>query len=724
MDKKKIIIVAVVLLLGLGTFVFANPDDDLDTGKINDGDTYYGVDDDDTSLKKKDKIKDDSLVSKDKLIDGDTSKDDTVQTMTPNSVISSINQYFTGNSSSNTNGGGNKINNNTGGNSGDIGGTGSFDDEKKDDNSQGNNGEVNNPGTTDTPVNPPIKDEEKEDLSEITNVVNTLKDMVLNATSRDDIIEAMNYRDKKEILKSIKGIKNEVERKKLQDTLNEASKVLDDNLEPKINGIKNLEITNKDVSLSIVEDNLREVLLNDVIVTDNLDRLQQLVDENVYTVIVRDKAFNETKVIFTIDKTAPLLEVSYSDKGQLTSGTVTVYIKGNEALQAIEGWKLASDKKSMSKVFSENTKGVQSLEVKDEAGNVSVASYEVNNIRNSKPTVDEKDIVYSTKELTNGNVEVKIRVSKPVFTPNGWTQSDGYTVFTKVFTENGEEKVLLRDILGNTNVVHIVIDNIDRVKPLATVSYSIDQNIKTNGGVDVIVKANEKLKKPGNQSWMLLEDGVSLKKTFTENTQVDEIVEIEDLAGNKNNISVKVSNIDKSCDGIVVRTSNNDASTNKDVTVFITSPKVMRQVPGWVLSDDGLTLTKIFSKKVKDIVEVEMIDGSKYAVMYEVKNIDKTVPTVNSGDIKYERMNDGTILVTIKVSKPVFSPGEGWQASEGYTLYTKRYTTDVDEVICLRDIYGNTNNVYLKANLQAIDEINYFVGENTNLFSGMIRIFE
>lgn len=712
MDKKKIVIIAVILLLGLGTFVFANPDDNLEDNNI---DNYYG------NQEEKDQKKDTltNINNNNNNNEDESILDNNISIANPSSVLSNINQYFNSNNQTNNQNQNNNNNNNNNNNQ-------TNNDNNSNNTNNGNNTGENNNDNKPVEPNPP---EEKPDLpiveniDEIRKLLATLKNKVETSSKREDILLAKDYRDKNNIKDSISKINDEIIKNELLKILNDLNKIIDDNTKPQILGIKNQEITNLDVSLTIKEESIKKILLNDEDITNSQELLKSIKEENTYTLIVIDSAYNEEKITFTIDKTPPIINVETSNNNQETNDDVTVYIKSNEELQAITGWKLSSDKKILSKVFTDNTNGVQTLEVKDIAGNKITAKYEVVNIKNNKPSVAEKDITYSTKELTNGDVVVTIKVSKPVFAPEGWTPSEGYTVFTKTFTKNEKEVVLLRDILGNTNVVNIVVDNIDKELPSAKVEYSISQNIKTNKKVEVVIKLNEKVKNPVDNTWTLSKDSLSIKKTYTKNTQ--ELIEVEDLAGNKVFIPIDVKNIDKNLDGITIRTSNDDVSTNNDVTVTITSPKELEEVTGWKLSKDKKKLTKVFDKNIIDIVEIKTVDGDIYAVEFEVKNIDKNPPVVNENDIIYEKTNDGAIIVTIKVSKSIFTPGEGWEASEGYTVFTKKYTENIDETICLRDIYGNTSNLHLKADLKAIDQINNFTGLKNNFFSSMAnKIFK
>ena len=57
------------------------------------------------------------------------------------------------------------------------------------------------------------------------------------------------------------------------------------------------------------------------------------------------------------------------------------------------------------------------------------------------------------------SVTVTIKTSEPV-TLEGWTSDETGTVFTKTYTANVDENIVLTDASGNTTTVNIKIENI------------------------------------------------------------------------------------------------------------------------------------------------------------------------------------------------------------------------------------------------------------------------
>ena len=100
---------------------------------------------------------------------------------------------------------------------------------------------------------------------------------------------------------------------------------------------------------------------------------------------------------FYIDNTAPSVNVEYSTKNP-TNKNVKVTITANEEIQSIEGWTLSSDKNTLIKEYSENTK--ETIVVKDIAGNEVSTNIEITNIDKTLPEITIGDI------NNDGNIDI------------------------------------------------------------------------------------------------------------------------------------------------------------------------------------------------------------------------------------------------------------------------------------------------------------------------------
>jgi len=141
----------------------------------------------------------------------------------------------------------------------------------------------------------------------------------------------------------------------------------------------------------------------------------------------------------------------------------------------------------------------------------------------------------------------------------------------------------------------------------------------TNEDVEVTIKANKKIQEI--EGWKLSEDGKSLSKTYTENTE--EKITVYDLAGNSAQANIKIINIDKIAPDVKVSYSKTEI-TNKDVEVKITANEKVQEIEGWELSEDKKTLSKTYTTNKSEKVNVYDLAGNSIKVEVHVDNISKT----------------------------------------------------------------------------------------------------
>ena len=249
MDKKKIALIVVVLflLIGLGSFVFANPDQDNDLegpGVSEDGGSGDG-----------------------EVIDG------TEPTATPeeeNDDSATETDPIT-----------------TYGNGGNGTGTGA-----------GNNGTTGGVGNTDMSQ----YDDARRIIEELENRVNSMQ-------NKDDSNDAVDYRTDTDIIDMVNNLPDGTVKDELKDRLDAINKVLDDTTAPVITGINNNDVTKENVTINVTDDN--DVTFTATLDGEEIEFTTPLTAEGHYVVTVTDKNFNTTTVEFTIDKTPIALDWLY-----------------------------------------------------------------------------------------------------------------------------------------------------------------------------------------------------------------------------------------------------------------------------------------------------------------------------------------------------------------------------------------------------------------------------
>ncbi len=328
------------------------------------------------------------------------------------------------------------------------------------------------------------------------------------------------------------------------------------------------------------------------------------------TIEVEYKGKKATFEVEVIDKTPPIVQVSYSTK-EPTNGVVTATIKVNEKVQQIEGWTIDSTKTILTKIYTKNEK--ETVTITDLSGNTNTIEVRVENI---DKTEIEANVKYSTTLLTNKDVTVTIILNKKVLEVKGWSLSEDGTQIYKTFTVNGEEEIKLKDLAGNTKMVKINVANIDKIAPMAEVSYDI--TFATNKDVIATITANEEIQKI--EGWNLQKDGKTLTKTYKLNNE--ETVTVTDLAGNTLDINIKITNIDKDAPKVQLNYSTTE-STTEDVVVTIISNKEMKEINGWKLSSDKKSMTKIYSENTTETIIIMDLLGNSTDAEILISNINK-----------------------------------------------------------------------------------------------------
>ena len=176
---------------------------------------------------------------------------------------------------------------------------------------------------------------------------------------------------------------------------------------------------------------------------------------------------------------------------------------------------------------------------------------------------------------------------------------------------------------------------------------------------------------------------------------------ITDLAGNKIQKNIEITNIDKTAPNINVIFDNQP--TNQSVTVTIKGNEEIKVSQGeeeeWTRGEDGKTLIKEYEENTTDIVKIRDLAGNEIQRTITIDNIDKTAPEVV---VNYELKNIGNpiVIVTIKGNEEIkVSQGEeGWtRGKEGKTLI-KEFDENTTKIVKIRDLAGNEINVEIDVN--------------------------
>ena len=507
MDKRKGIILAIVLFLfvGLGTYVFAGGSEDLAKGQGNDT-TNSSNDNDDKN-------------------NGQNTPNDEIKEG-ENEGEGGNSQPVSGNDNSNNNNGSNLVIN---GNkeSGDNQNIGNADDAYKD----------------------------------VLALIENLEKQIEQATKKSNLTDALEYRDNEKVVEKLDQLTNGEAKNDLKERLDNINSILEDNEAPKIAGIKDKEVTKDSVSITVNEANVT-ILLNNKEVT--IDELKNIEEEGNYKLEVSDKSFNSTEITFTIDKTLPTANVKNGE--HFDSETELTFSDDNLSKVVVENRDKLHNNEEYITEYTNVENGNINVTLSEDATYLIKVYDKAGNEKSYWVAIDSKnaEITFLDKEenklstLTNKDVTIKVYdkflTEVTVEGPNG-TETYKYTdkkdeyfealnnneerIFKLTITEDGVYTVTAKDKVGRS-VTEVI--EIDQTPAKVDVSYDITE--PTNKGITVTLSSDEEIMPVDAGLWNPDKKYANkLQKVYFNIT--DETITIVDKAGNETKVSIKITNYDK-----------------------------------------------------------------------------------------------------------------------------------------------------------------------------------
>ena len=122
----------------------------------------------------------------------------------------------------------------------------------------------------------------------------------------------------------------------------------------------------------------------------------------------------------------------------------------------------------------------------------------------------------------------------------------------------------------------------------------------------------------------------------------------------------------------------------------------MKELEGWTLSRDKMSMTKSYENNTTERVTVEDLVGNTQTVEVKINNIDKTFnkPTVG---YSITTITKEKVVVTITADEAM-KEKEGWTLAEDKMSMTKTYEGNTTENVTVEDLVGNTQTVEVKIN--------------------------
>lgn len=296
-------------------------------------------------------------------------------------------------------------------------------------------------------------------------------------------------------------------------------------------------------------------------------------------------------------------------------------------------------------------------------------------------------IEYSTTETTKEGVVVTISANKEMKPINGWTLSEDKKYMQREFFANTDGIVTITSIGGEKINQQITITNIDSSVANVNVEYSNSDL----GAKEVTVSIISDRELQELEGWTLSEDKKVLSKTYYQNTT--ETVTIYDSLSNAIPVEIIVNNIINDSPECEVSYSTIEP-TNGEVTVTITSNRAMKELEGWTLSEDKMTLTKTYNQNVEENIELEDIYGNKTTAIININNIDKEKPIL---EISYntQELTNEKVKVEIKSNEQLQKP-DGWEISSDGKTISKYYFENEVSTLKVQDLAGNETEIEVK----------------------------
>ena len=243
--------------------------------------------------------------------------------------------------------------------------------------------------------------------------------------------------------------------------------------------------------------------------------------------------------------------ITYSEENR-TKGPVVATITFDRQANIIN-----NDGKNTYK-FTEN--GEFTFEYEDEYGFSGTATAKVDYIDNKGPIAT---ITLDKTEITKENVLVTITADEECKKLEGWTLSEDKKTLTKIYESNTKdtgEEIELKDDLGNSTKVTVIVTNIDKEAPVVT---GVEEGKTYNASVQIQITEKNlntiKLTKNG-----VVVENYDIDKKITEDGEYT--LTVTDKAGNITIVNFKISIVGElvvEFDGYQIEQSNKIEYINK-----------------------------------------------------------------------------------------------------------------------------------------------------------------
>lgn len=467
-----------------------------------------------------------------------------------------------------------------------------------------------------------------------------------------------------------------------------------DTVKPNIDAtVSTRDWTTGDVEIYIsTEDNdcVEKVILPDGSESRSNNFVCTVSENGEYTFIAVDRSGNTssvTVVVNNIDREMPSIQLSL-DKSSWTNGSVGI------KMVALDDGKISkvilpdgSETKLTDLIYNVTSNGDYEFIVVDGAGNTSKEKISVKNIDNKKPTIK----LSASNVKADNSIDITVIANDDESGIENIEMSDGtkLTLNNNIINvkKNGIYKFVVTDKAGNVNESVIEITNIidkslvDKEAPV--MSYILSESDKTNKDVLINVMAtdNKKVDYIVNPDGSKTSGSASIYKVDKNGKYKFEAV---DTSGNKSEIIINISNIDK-----------------EGVFAFVNQSEL--------LPDDTVDLVLNLNKAEEEIKSIKVNGTVSIDVNSPTLNVDK------NGTYQFfveDKANNTTIAAT-KVDSIPFEGEDFEKPVVNYLLDTYSWVNDsVGICVYASDNQGIKSIRTPDGNIVEDNAITYIVEDN------------
>ena len=393
---------------------------------------------------------------------------------------------------------------------------------------------------------------------------------------------------------------------------------------------------------------------------ENENYTTDVVDINGKVITVNIKIEDIIETIINVD-------YKYDDVTNQVIATMTSSIELQDTKPT---WKLSEDKKTYTKVFTNNQ--TYSTEVTNMYGYVV-------NVNISITQIDEKAPEVTLLEYTHNDdntVTVKINANEKLKKSKGsnWKLSEDQMVYTRIFNGDLDYTTEIQDLYGHGTTVHIKIKRrIDQFPGTPNIKVKYMYTSYEAVAVEIVSDIQLQDTKP---TWSLSNGKYRYRKQYTQYDAYS--TQIVDIYGHSRNIDIKVDYFPKiiKCEegtyGLsgLYYVGDPRSSTLKYYKIG-DGPNVFFatfSVHGWedLYNNDGLALTIIADNFKNKLIEMQDLElDSKWTIYI--------FPTVNPDGAWYGSSHNGPGRTTLTSQAPTrqgIDLNRCWQIGSSYTRYT------------------------------------------------------